>query len=457
MSGKLTLTKHNGRSGQNGVYNPKHNDRSFDISGSEHIDPERMKQNIYWDWIRGYSDWEDHNPNEDVLDLRFESVEKHFYYHQYDDYCEAQHERNRKSGHTKRNRSPDDLRLSKKTCPEESLIQIGSMEYHVEPEVLLAIAKEYFAQYEARFGEHIHILDWGLHCDESTPHIHERHVFDCENEYGEIAPQQEKALEVLDIPLPYPDQPNSKTNNRKVMFDSICRTMLIDIAKAHGLEMQEEPQYGGRAYLEKQDYILMKQKEKLADQEQKLRETKQDLDRKAYDLFQAEYELRDKNVEIIQASSALKEKEQELEELTIMISDVESMIDEVAEAAYDKAVEVVTDAVVEETHNADFSVIMNFRNHDLEADRSLTDKGKLVVRRVLDHLMEKFRGMTNAITARLDNIMRDPSTKEKHMEPIKEVARKSVLADLHRKQTIVESRKVSKSQHRLNREADLGL
>ena len=153
MSEKFTLTKHNGRSGQNGVYNPKHNDRSFNISGSEHIDPERMKKNIYWDWIRGYSGWEDHNPDEDVLDLRFENVEKQFYNYQYDDFCEAQHERNRKAGHSKRNRSPDDLRLSKKNCPEESLIQIGSMEYHVEPEILLRIAQEYFKEYEKRFAE----------------------------------------------------------------------------------------------------------------------------------------------------------------------------------------------------------------------------------------------------------------------------------------------------------------
>ena len=36
-----------------------------------------------------------------------------------------------------------------------------------------------------------------MHLDEATPHIHERHVFDCENRYGEIAPQQEKALEAL--------------------------------------------------------------------------------------------------------------------------------------------------------------------------------------------------------------------------------------------------------------------
>ena len=43
------LTRHNGRSGTHGTYNPKHNDRSFNLSNSEHIDPERAKGNIYWD------------------------------------------------------------------------------------------------------------------------------------------------------------------------------------------------------------------------------------------------------------------------------------------------------------------------------------------------------------------------------------------------------------------------
>ena len=33
----MKLTRHNGRAGKNGVYNPKHNDRSFDIANSEHI------------------------------------------------------------------------------------------------------------------------------------------------------------------------------------------------------------------------------------------------------------------------------------------------------------------------------------------------------------------------------------------------------------------------------------
>ena len=123
---------------------------------------------------------------------------------------------------------------------------------------------------DSRFGSHIHILDWALHLDEGTPHIHERHVFDCENRYGELCPQQEKALEELGIPLPKPEQPKGKHNNRKQTFDAVCRTILFDIAKRHGLHLEQEPSYGGRDYLEKQDYILMKQKEQLATQEQKL-------------------------------------------------------------------------------------------------------------------------------------------------------------------------------------------
>ena len=44
----MKLTRHNGRAGKNGAYNPKHNDRSFNINNSEHIDGDRAKGNIYW-------------------------------------------------------------------------------------------------------------------------------------------------------------------------------------------------------------------------------------------------------------------------------------------------------------------------------------------------------------------------------------------------------------------------
>ena len=80
---------------------------------------------------------------------------------------------------------------------------------------------------------------------------------------GNCVPQQEKALEELGIPLPNPEKPKGRNNNRKQTFDAVCRTILFDIARRHGLHLDQEPSYGGRDYLEKQDYILMKQKEQL--------------------------------------------------------------------------------------------------------------------------------------------------------------------------------------------------
>ena len=98
---------------------------------------------------------------------------------------------------------------SRKTCPEETICQLGTLDEHASAEDLLNIVTEFIEEFKAKFGDHVHVLDWALHLDESTPHIHERHVFDCENKYGEVAPQQEKALETLGFELPDPDKPSA--------------------------------------------------------------------------------------------------------------------------------------------------------------------------------------------------------------------------------------------------------
>ena len=187
----VKLTRHNGRAGKNGVYNPKHNDRSFDIANSEHIDEERAKLNLYWDCYNGFRNFK--NPEkENELSATFEDVEQLFYRQRYHDFVTGQNERNVKNRHPERNKETGDLLKSKKTCPEETVYQIGTLDNHVPPELLIEIVTEFMEIVNERFGSHVHILNWALHLDESTPHIHERHVFDCENQYGEIAPQQEK-------------------------------------------------------------------------------------------------------------------------------------------------------------------------------------------------------------------------------------------------------------------------
>ena len=215
----LKLTRHNGRAGTHGTYNPKHNDRNFDLTNSEHIDPERAKGNIYGDCVHGFrSALSPQDP--DDLAATFSEVERQFYESRYSNFVESQNERNAKIRHTERNRSIPDLLSSRKTCPEETIYQLGTKDDHASGEVLLAVVTEFIEEFKARFGDHVHVLDWALHLDESTPHIHERHVFDCENKHGEVAPQQEKALETLGFELPDPDKPLSRRNNRKITFDS---------------------------------------------------------------------------------------------------------------------------------------------------------------------------------------------------------------------------------------------
>lgn len=252
----------------------------------------------------------------------------------------------------------------KKTCPEESLLQIGKIEEHAPAETLFLIATEFFAEFEQRFGSHVHILDWALHIDESTPHIHERHVFDCENQYGELCPQQEKALEALGFELPEPDKKSSRYNNRKMTFDAACRTMLFDICKKHGLHLEEEPEYGGRKYLEKQDFILAKQKEEMAKQSGQIesqktliQSQKQSIQSQSDMMYQQRKALQFQQSRIEKQDAAIQEKEGKLEALTLKIDDVESLIDDVSEIAYDKAVEVVSDTVRVETHRQDIKMV----------------------------------------------------------------------------------------------------
>ena len=403
----MKLTKHNGRAGKNGAYNPKHNDRSFNINNSEHIDGERAKGNIYWDCFNGYRTFYDKG-NECELANTFEEVEELYYSVHYKEFIEGQNERNVKNRHPERNRTTSDILKHKKTCPEETIYQIGTLDNHVSPDILLQVVTDFMIEITERFGTHVHILDWALHLDESTPHIHERHVFDCVNQYGELFPQQEKALEKLGFDLPNPEKPAGRNNNRKMVFDSACRALLFDIAKSYGLQLEEEPEYGGRKYLEKQDYILAKQKEQLVLQEEKL------------------------------------------EELVMKIEDVETLIDEVSDIAYDKAVEVVTATVKKETHLEDIRLVEESKNWVLSPERKASKKEREYAAKRLDGVIAKIKNAMQSAVLKIQNKLMQPDVKTAGIEQIKTKARASVLDKLNRKKAAIYEKGRSKSVNRFS-------
>ena len=374
-----------------------HDPLSFDVENSEHIAAERVMQNIYWDCYRGVTTMQT-RAGGDMPDFSFEQIEHAYYLEHYGDYVDAQNARNEQRRHSERNRTIDDLLKNNKTCPEETIFQIGTIEESVSPETLVSVVGEFYQEFEKRFGSHVHILDWALHLDEGTPHIHERHVFDCENKYGELCPQQEKALEALGVPLPNPDKPKGRNNNRKQTFDAICRELLFEIAQKHGLHLDYEPEYGGRAYLEKQDYILAKQKERLA------------------------------------------KKEQELAELTLKVEEVETLIDEVSEIAYDKAVEVVTDTVRAQTQAADLSEIEGYRKWANAPERKHNDATKNVINKCLDTVTSRLKMVAAKITEKIQMALQSPAARAANKAKVKEKARESIVTMLEQKKAEIAQR-----------------
>lgn len=359
--GKISMkaTRHNGQSGKHGTYDAKHNDRRFDVENSEHIDAERTKMNVYWDCYQGYSL---QNDKDEQARFTFTEIEKAYYVEKYSDHVDGQNERNRKARHYDRVKTIDAILENNKTCPEETLLQLGNM-------------------------------DWALHLDEATPHIHERHVFDAVNQYGELCPQQDKALEELGFELPKPNEKKGKYNNRKMVFDEECRKLFISICQNHGLTIDVEPVYGGASYLEKQDFIIMNQKKRI------------------------------------------EEKQAVLDGLVMKIEDVNAVIEEAVDLAYEKACEVVTKRVKEETVKHDVDVVKDYGELLQQQPKDkLSDKSKSVASKVVNAIVAKLEKASQALLGNIISALNEPKNKVKAKGQIKEQARVSIQAKLKEKQ-----------------------
>lgn len=397
---KMRASRHNGRSGKHGVYDVKHNDRNFDVANSEHIDAERTKLNVYWDCYQGYC----LNGDTSERKMTFTEIEKAYYFEHYGDHVDAQNERNEKAGHAERNRTTDDVLKNNKTCPEESILQLGNIDCSVTPDVLAKVVAESFEEFEKRYGSHVHILDWALHLDEATPHVHVRQVYDALNKYGELCPQQEKALEELGFELPDPTKKRSRFNNRKMCFDAECRKLFLDIGQKNGVELEYEPEYGGASYLEKQDYIIENQQKRIAK---------------------------------MQAA---------LDDITLKVLDMENMVEQIADDAYEKACEVVADTVAEHTRAEDIAELRSYKKW-LTSDERKTPKDKRdFVGKCLDNLEARFRKMAQAVAKKVLGALQSPQIKEQKKEEIKERARVSVRERLAEHQKQVEMEKQRKAE-----------
>ena len=245
----MRATIHNGRTGKDGTYNTKHNDRQFDISHAEHIDPERVKLNRYWNWTG--------NP-----EMTFEAAEIAFYEKHIRQHLDAQNARYRAQRHAERIKTMDEYRKSPQTCPEEAILQIGKAGDTIPADMMARIIQEQINWEQKQFPG-VKILDVALHMDEQgAPHIHERRAWVYTDKDGNLAISQNKALEQMGVELPNPDKPRGRFNNRKQTFSRMCREHLLQICREHGLEIEEIPQEKSRSGLSHIAYMNRQEEEK---------------------------------------------------------------------------------------------------------------------------------------------------------------------------------------------------
>lgn len=236
----MRATIHNGRTGKDGAYNTKHNDRQFDISHAEHIDPERMKNNRYWNWTG--------------KEITFEAAEQAFYEKHIRKHLDAQNARYKAQRHAERAKTMDEYRKSPQTCPEEVILQIGKLGDTIPADMMARIIQEQI-NWEQKTFPGVKVLDVALHMDEQgAPHIHERRAWVYTDKDGNFAISQNKSLEQMGVELPNPNRPRGRFNNRKQTFSKRCREHLLQICREHGLEIEEIPQEKSRSGRTLEDY-----------------------------------------------------------------------------------------------------------------------------------------------------------------------------------------------------------
>ena len=251
----MRATIHNGRMSHLGAFTPKHNDRNFNISHAEHIDPERVKDNRYWNWTG--------------KKITFEAAEQAFYEKHIRKHLDAQNARYRAQRHAERAKTMDEYRRSPQTCPEEVILMIGKAGDTIPADMMARIIQEQI-NWEQQTFPGVRVLDVALHMDEQgAPHIHERRAWVYTDKDRNFAISQNKSLEQMGIELPNPDKPRGRFNNRKQIFSRMCREHLLQICREHGLEIEEVPQEKSKSGRTLEDYQAGEAEKRAADAERR--------------------------------------------------------------------------------------------------------------------------------------------------------------------------------------------
>ena len=122
------------------------------------------------------------------------------------------------------------------------------------------------------------------------------------------------------------------------------------------------------------------------------------------------------------------------------VEEVETLIDEVSEIVYDKAVEVVTDIVRAQTQAEDLSEIEGYRKWANAPERKHNDATKNVINRCLDAVTSRLKKVAVKITEKIQTALQSPAARAANKAKVKEKAKESIVTMLEQKKAEIAQR-----------------
>ena len=136
-----------------------------------------------------------------------------------------------------------------------------------------------------------------------------------------------------------------------------------------------------------------------------------------------------------------------LDTLTLKIEEVEALIDEVSDIAYDKAVEVVTDEVRVETHKEDIRLVEQSKAWVLSPERKASQKERTYAVSRLDGVITKITKAMQTAVKTIQTTLIKPEVKKVNTEQIKKKARSSILDRLAKAKITAEQENRERWEH----------
>ena len=277
-----------------------------------------------------------------------ENLELYFYEKRYSESLNEQNQKYIAKRNYSRVKTLEDIYKSKRYQPTEEINQYGNMktENQVTKEDFIEMMTEYVQwkiDWSKSHGNHLHVLDFSCHFDESTPHCHTREVWDYTDDNGVIHLDQEKGMEQAGLELPEPGKEKGRFNNRNMTFTKMSRDKWNEILIAHGYEVILEPEPRKRKHQKGQEFqdemnrkYFQEQQDKIDEQSRELNDREEFLDYRVECIDKREKAIdeRDQNSKKInsEAQNNLKEAEAIKDSLNTKLNEFEDY-----KAEYDKA------------------------------------------------------------------------------------------------------------------------